>query len=506
MQERIKKPGRVGILAVAAAMGIGLLALIPPGDWRAHANEGTPTATPWATSGCFGGVLSQDPLHCYVFEEAQREGIIDVAAMYEVAGALFIYLNQPASLSRGDAVHKYIERKGRERVKAVGGDQCVLRPDNCDYGVFGVYSTGYLLPLSTVYDDIRLRTGGADAARGDRGWPVFQQVWPPLPAATAGASGATGVSSFDVSGVDLSIPPFECDPTKLRPHGNFCSAVRRWPSLETASYGCHPEHEPEHCWLAIKTPPGKEEETFASARAVIRARYPQVVDSEYTLIPVKHSLKDLVGYEVVLDRFAASDGNTVGITSAELRTNYTGGVQGKVTYPVPSIRPAESYPTGARILSTQTATIWLWTLDQERTLAALPQLLPQLKIPVDAVGVVIQRSFAQQGRPYPTILDDAAIADAMDDAAVANTTDDAAVADTTDDAAVADAMDDAAVPDTVDDAAVAAYAGVSDASGESGESGLGSLPLVGAGLAAAIALGTALFVGVRYRHGRANRL
>ena len=35
---------------------------------------------------CWNGALTEDPLHCYIFEEAQRAGEIDIAAVYVAPG------------------------------------------------------------------------------------------------------------------------------------------------------------------------------------------------------------------------------------------------------------------------------------------------------------------------------------------------------------------------------------------------------------------------------------
>ncbi|MDE2836017.1 MAG: hypothetical protein OXL97_00705 [Chloroflexota bacterium] len=328
-----------------------------------------------------------------MLEEAQRERVIDVAAMYEAGKALLVFLNRPQSVTLGDAVHQYIERKARERVRAVGGYSCVLRADNCDHGVFGIYTTGYLLPASTVYDNIVFRTGGSKASHADPGSPAYRQVWPPV-------IGSAGVpADFDVSGVDLtSVPALDCVEEQAQPLGFFpndhCSMWLRWfPSFRVGGY--YSSHY--HSWLHVKTPEGKEEATLAAAKRTILAWRPGYVEEdEFTLIPVKYDLEDWWRWTVILNRFAQSPGNTLGITEARVRRNELGGYFGRATFTKDSgLREAArfgdpGFERGSEYHGTYRTTIHVRTLELERTLAALPRLLPQLNIPVDAVGVVAE--------------------------------------------------------------------------------------------------------------------
>ncbi len=89
MHEHVSKLGRprwrrIAAVLSAAAFAIAVLAVYtapsvhaapPPGD-------------------CWGGALSDDPLHFYVLEEAQRAGVIEVTAIYEGGAALYVYLAQ----------------------------------------------------------------------------------------------------------------------------------------------------------------------------------------------------------------------------------------------------------------------------------------------------------------------------------------------------------------------------------------------------------------------------
>ena len=63
---------------------------------------------------CWDGVLSQDPLHCYALEEAEREELIDVTALYEAPGGgpLYVWLNQTGPVS--DEVYAFLKTKSKE--------------------------------------------------------------------------------------------------------------------------------------------------------------------------------------------------------------------------------------------------------------------------------------------------------------------------------------------------------------------------------------------------------
>ena len=59
---------------------------------------------------CWGGALSADPLHCYVVDQAHSAGVIDVEAMYEAGGVLYIYLTQTDPV--GDEVGAFFKEAG----------------------------------------------------------------------------------------------------------------------------------------------------------------------------------------------------------------------------------------------------------------------------------------------------------------------------------------------------------------------------------------------------------
>ena len=106
--------------------------------------------------------------------------------------------------------------------------------------------------------------------------------------------------------------------------------------------------------------------------------------STIEIVPVKYDYRDLWRWSIVLDRFALSAANTIGIIGAGVWWNQqlTGGL---VVYPRVFLNglSAASGPADKR------ETIVVDTRDDQQVVVdALPVLLPLLGIPVDAVGVV----------------------------------------------------------------------------------------------------------------------
>ena len=123
------------------------------------------------------------------------------------------------------------------------------------------------------------------------------------------------------------------------------------------------------------------------------SRRPKAV--EIIVVPVEYSYYDLARWAEILNRFAVSSGNTISLLGTRIGTNYEGY---EVTlYPLIDLQKAES-GDGGKIYSAVRTTIHVWADDAQRVAAALPDLLAQLGIPVDAVGVIGQ-SNARRGGP-----------------------------------------------------------------------------------------------------------
>ena len=367
--------------AVLLSMAVLTLTLVVYGAMPAYAQEPTPPP-----GDCFGGALSEDPLHRYVLEEADREEVIDVDARCTARVAHSSSTSLRPILWEMRSTTTYWGRLRRR----TGEYECVLEPNGCGSGVFET-GRGFILPPPQEYEDIQLKPGGADARRSEPGWASYHQLWPT-------AEGGSGDQvDFDVSDVDIiNFPPVDC--SKETHHAGLMR--ERYPGLGLAGW----HGVGGVAYLQVKPPPGEEEKVAAATRKVLAERNPQLSQDNIVIIPVKYDFEDLGRWQLVLDRFAASSGNTIGIVQAEVGLN-KGAFRGRVVYPLPEVPKVKDDPhTGSEDRTTLRETVWVWTLDLEKTVDALPQLLPQLNIPVDAVGVVAQVDVTPQGRPIPVVL------------------------------------------------------------------------------------------------------
>ena len=149
-----------------------------------HAQEPAPQAPP---GDCWNGALSGDPLHCYILEEAQRAGEIEVDAVYLAPGGgpLYIFLRQDEPIDElvssffKEKTYEYLGRaEGKRRYDAWEceghkGDQ----RKSCLDGIlwmtrwqgFG-HPRSRALPPSNVYESITLYVGGAESRKTELGW------------------------------------------------------------------------------------------------------------------------------------------------------------------------------------------------------------------------------------------------------------------------------------------------------------------------------------------------
>ena len=365
---------------------------------------------------CFGGLLNQDPLHCYALEQAQKRKLIDIERIYDSDGVLFVSLRQDGQVGRN--VYNFLKAKSSEfydrwpeHVPYLDRDiyslclrhlghsyrQCYLET--------GLVSSG--LPKATGYDDIRFHTGGETARYLRPGWASWRQVWPP------GVSGDDGSPlTFDVSDVDMSsFPSFGC-PEKVVPPfdvyaGNICSrdfevaeSVVAWRG-KYVQYKNPPEDEAAlnaikeiilpcynkvgPCtWYATTTEivssVGRDRKVETNTKVTSESS----TAIEMVIIPVKYGPVELAKWAVILDRFALSGGNTIGVTAAEVDFNTIRDEQLDPMWPLDSLRPANE-----DAFSELRKTIVVWGMNSQRIADALPTLLPLLGIPVDAVGLVL---------------------------------------------------------------------------------------------------------------------
>ena len=358
---------------------------------------------------CWGETLSADPLHCHVIDEAQREGVIEVEGIYDDGnGALYIFFNYLRTVE--DRVYpelmEYFRQEGKEftlqhpnRVTYGFDDhRCTPLQPNDDYATFEecmMYYTffvdDYIVPWELPYEKIVLRSGGADTRRQERAWAAWTQKWP-----STGATGASGTASqFDVSDVDVTNFP-ELDCVEQRSEFTSGQACFEWvnnPELGIAGWYTTGWNSITY-YVQVKAPPGHEG-NIDTAKVELKRLY-GFDDEQLMMIPVKYDLKELWQWTLVLDRFAVSEGNIIGIGGATVGPNLRSAGPPVVIFPLASLSKVDHNNLPGR-----RETIRVWALDAQRVANALPTLLPQLGIPTDAVGVVLQPSNSTGGLVEP---------------------------------------------------------------------------------------------------------
>ena len=214
-----------------------------------------PSAPPARTTeyplrGCFDKTLSDDPMICYILEQAQEEEIIEVAAIYHADDDLhYVYLAQTEPVE--DTVGEFFRDTAEEFIDS-WPEVAPREPYRRYYQLCMNYqwntrawrlwwhdsrgvclreltkwSGDDILPYSGSYGSILLRLGGADARRSERAWASFRQVWPAV--VTPDTSGA-----FDVSDVDVTnFPEFGCLRLEYR---ESCEAGTDHPKADIAGW------------------------------------------------------------------------------------------------------------------------------------------------------------------------------------------------------------------------------------------------------------------------------
>ena len=371
---------------------------------------------------CFGGVLSEDPLHCYVLEQAQARGLMDVVGIYDGDRWLYVSIRQ-------DRVSPELARFAKEQTAAffdawprlVPSDKywraCAEAPlpwpdcflwsvDNPMWDAEGYV----LLPTSSFGDPLKLVMGGEAGWRELPGWASWRQLWPWVAVqGGTGTRGTDGGPAFDVSDVDVTnFPEIDC---KLEYLATGCYGWLGLQELGFAGSDSAPGviYPPtlRVVYLQMKNPPTDEAELKALKdrlrpchEVIGKCTYTDANGETWTeyrnstitieMIRVKYDFGELWRWATILDRFARSAGNTLGILGAQVATNtrrpgsdrlYMNGVEwaGQNSGPVNNPLPADVRET-----------IMVKVRDVQRAADGLSALLPLLGIPADAVGFVIR--------------------------------------------------------------------------------------------------------------------
>ena len=364
---------------------------------------------------CWGGVLSGDPLHCYVFEEAQKAGLMEIDSMYLSPGLAPLYVYLKRSELPNAKLLDFLRDKTFEYMAQSGGAAyldrncgsstgkrwhgCIMLALDQPHWVVNYDIESLVLPKSLEYPFIAVRVGGAEARRSERGWASWEQLWP----VQVGEASASGSAGFDVSDVDLTnFPEIDCRANEFY-YGPMYSSCWVWSTGgDPGVAGMHffessatiyvqtttpiPEDPVELEALKQRVYPGYEKEPLSwGYRNIIRG--PRT-SYEIEFIPVKYNFGQLWRWSVILNRFALSASNTIGIDFGFVSDNADDfSPSSRITMWLNGVEPSGSndytwnWDRVRNILG-------VWTLNPVATIAALPTLVPALGIPTDAVGVV----------------------------------------------------------------------------------------------------------------------
>ena len=164
---------------------------------------------------CFGGVLSEDPMH------AGARGLIDILGVYDADGPRFVSVSQPrvtADMVRFALEQSYALYDAWPRLVYPVGYGCSETvepwPDCYLKAVGGWYGGGYLLLPRIIAHEapVMLVTGGEIGRRKTPSWASWRQLWPRTGAHEGTGTRANGGGpAFDVSDVDVTnFPEVDC--------------------------------------------------------------------------------------------------------------------------------------------------------------------------------------------------------------------------------------------------------------------------------------------------------
>ncbi len=342
---------------------------------------------------CWDGALDGEPEACFVLEQAEADGALQVEAVYEApSGPLYVMLAQSEEVD--EDLLWVLREKFFDYVVTPGGAAAYNMDAKCDgyvdlescavdlFGEDHMYfrarqgASLFSIPTST-HDDVLLLAGGFEGRKIVPGWGSWSQRWPKTDGATGLARPASTVGPLDVSDVDTvsGLADEDCESYPHTVPAGACAVwrnFREWGYVGRKGPSVWLPGERNVVYVQLKGPivdiPGfgeeghRELELSLIGQGAMDAYGSGELAFEY--IEVKYDLGELWRWAVILDRFTYSQANTVGITNAELRSNGVGPER----------------PQDYRVA------IAIWALDPQAARAALPEILPALGIPVDAVA------------------------------------------------------------------------------------------------------------------------
>ncbi len=359
---------------------------------------------------CWGGALNPEPVTCYILEETQKDGLLLVEGIYHALnGPLYVLIAGDESVEdRGlpeafalkaaefvrtpkaaeyfhleSVCQKYNSREaciskefsgpgfGSDPLRYGGEPYSITYHDKGAYAYSRGFAGFYNWP-SGAYDNVYLLLGGAAARKERPGWASWRQLWPQQDVGPASAGADVNGMVFDVSDVDAKSDLGDND---CRKHiesyvvsDGYCGLWETKGHLGLA--GVHGHSSADARYYQVKEPIPIQSDKLEQLRLDIMSDHFRSIHEaghfEVEIIPVKYDLGQLWKWAVILNRFAYSKGNTVGILGAGVGTNG-----------VPINDPEKIREV-----------IGVLVLDRDVATSAFPTLLPALGIPVDAVGSI----------------------------------------------------------------------------------------------------------------------
>ena len=181
---------------------------------------------------------------------------------------------------------------------------------------------------------------------------------------------------FDVSDVDVTnFPELDCVKEAPRFSSGVGAGCLAWANHSSAGVAGWRYSYPDGnaLYIQVKSAPVDEKALEALKGQLVPPRLKANYEAgklKLVIIRVKYDFEELWHWSVILDRFAVSAGNTVGIASAEIGGNH-GGYQKPVVWPLEDLKKVSLSET-----SEIRETIVVWALDPQVAAAAMPELLP----------------------------------------------------------------------------------------------------------------------------------
>ena len=375
---------------------------------------------------CWQGALSHDPQHCLVLEALQREGTVEVDGIYRASDDwIYVYLSKPKpeegarTIFIGDYETERIEKATSDVLKAKLAELVAQSPDSFNYDHWAMhvcvfrdendkYDADAVIPYADAGDtvkakyrecmansppwaaqwmslglawsgDVVLVLAEAETRKQVTGWASWTALWP-LDSSGLAREAVDYTGPFDVSGVDMENIPTICE---MWPDTDSCYRSQQHPNIMVVGMLPGSRSKKSTQYVQIVDPP-EGAEAIAAVKEAVAALWIYTAD-QIEFVPVEHSMEVLHRGRVLLERFAESSGNTLGISRVAVAGN--GGYNDESVYLHGYQSPGRA-DVGGVDFSTVRTFIVLWAPDAQSVADALPQLLRQLDIPYTAVGMV----------------------------------------------------------------------------------------------------------------------